>query len=122
MTSPRNNHSLAYILLAVLAVMAGIAVFSGRHAPQNESPELRLERSRGPGYFHLYPENVTGTLDPASASLQAKSVASRRQTPVQDVRRLIDDMTEGKGQVPPGHQKVNVHVLNQALDERWPIK
>ena len=61
-------------------------------------------------------------ISPAAALFQVPRVARERKVSEDDVRRLIDEHTEGRQWGFLGESRVNVLLLNLALDERWPAQ
>ncbi|HSV28785.1 MAG TPA: potassium-transporting ATPase subunit KdpC [Candidatus Omnitrophota bacterium] len=61
-------------------------------------------------------------ISPATASYQVKRVAAYRHVPVEEVRKLVTEHTEGRELGLLGEPRINVLKLNLALDERWPMK
>jgi K+-transporting ATPase ATPase C chain len=61
-------------------------------------------------------------ISPAAALFQVPRVARERKVSEDDVRRLIDEHTEGRQWGFLGEPRVNVVLLNLALDERWPAQ
>ncbi|MGQ9370487.1 potassium-transporting ATPase subunit KdpC [Azospirillum sp. ST 5-10] len=57
-------------------------------------------------------------ISPAGAAFQAERVAAARNVPVARVRALIEAFTEGRALGLFGEPRVNVLLLNLALDER----
>lgn len=60
-------------------------------------------------------------VSPAAAAYQAARVAAVRGAPVEEVKALIAKYTEGRTFGLLGEDRVNVLLLNLALDERYPI-
>jgi K+-transporting ATPase ATPase C chain len=61
-------------------------------------------------------------ISPASAAAQAERVAAARDIPVQQLQALIDTHTEGRDLGFLGEPRVNVLLLNLALDRLYPEK
>jgi len=61
-------------------------------------------------------------ISPANADIQAARVAKARGQSIDDVRALIARHTEGRDLGLFGEPRVNVLLLNLALDERFPAK
>lgn len=61
-------------------------------------------------------------ISPATAAYQVKRVAAYRHVPVEEVRKLVTEHTEGRDLGLLGEAHINVLNLNLALDERWPMK
>lgn len=58
---------------------------------------------------------------PAAAIYQSQRVAKFRHVPVEDVRKLVTEHTEGRELGLLGEARVNVLKLNLALDVHWPL-
>lgn len=61
-------------------------------------------------------------ISPASAHLQIARVAKARNASESDVARIVEQVTEARDLGFLGEPRVNVLLLNLALDERWPGK
>jgi potassium-transporting ATPase KdpC subunit len=59
-------------------------------------------------------------ISPAAALFQVPRVARERKVSEDEVRRLVDAQTEGRQGGFLGEPRVNVLLLNLAMDERWP--
>ena len=59
-------------------------------------------------------------ISPAAALFQIPRVARERKVGEDEVRRLVDAQTEGRQWGFLGEPRVNVLLLNLAMDERWP--
>ncbi|MCR6630558.1 MAG: potassium-transporting ATPase subunit C [Magnetospirillum sp.] len=101
-------------LIAVLAFIVFAVVLADRQGPQPPAVDLR--------YFHPRPGASGQFADLGYASIQVKSVAASRHVPVQEVRRLMGEYTIGRDGPMIGRQRVDIPKLNEALDERWPMK
>lgn len=80
---------------------------------------------KGPVPADLVTASASGLdphISPATAAYQVKRVATYRHVPVEEVRKLVADQTEGRELGLLGEARVNVLKLNLALDERWPMK
>lgn len=125
-----GRHGTKFPILAVFAILAVTAmmVLNGRDNSPAQPQDMggSTETANLPPndlrYFHPLPGKSSATLNPADASIQVKGVAANRHVSPQEVRKLMEEHTEGRGQEPQGRQRINVEELNQALDEHWPIK
>ncbi len=61
-------------------------------------------------------------ISPESAKVQSSRVAMSRRMPVPDVERLIQQFTQGRDLGFLGEPRVNVLLLNLALDNQYPVK
>ena len=61
-------------------------------------------------------------ISPASAEVQAARIAQARGISLQQVRQLIEESTEGRTLGVLGEPRVNVLLLNLALDQKFPRK
>jgi potassium-transporting ATPase KdpC subunit len=92
---------------------------------KNLAAYLKLERPYTPGLTRsgvpadAVQTNASGVdphISPANAQIQANRVAKVRGLPLDRVRQLIDDNTDGRGLGLLGEPGVNVLTLNLALD------
>jgi K+-transporting ATPase ATPase C chain len=61
-------------------------------------------------------------ISPATAEMQVARVAAARGTSAASVREVVGRHTEGRDLGVLGEPRVNVLMLNLALDERFPVK
>ena len=61
-------------------------------------------------------------ISPESAKVQSSRVAMSRGMPAPDVERLIQQFTQGRDLGFLGEPRVNVLLLNLALDDQYPVK
>jgi K+-transporting ATPase ATPase C chain len=87
-------------------------------------------RKENPGFSGPIPADLTTTsasgldpdISPASAYAQAPRVAQARKVDEQQVRELIDKSIEGRTAGLLGDPRVNVLLLNLAMDEKLPVR
>lgn len=80
---------------------------------------------KGPVPADLVTASASGLdphISPASAAYQVKRVAATRHVPVDEVRKVVAQYTEGRELGLLGEMRINVLKLNLALDERWPLR
>jgi K+-transporting ATPase ATPase C chain len=63
---------------------------------------------------------VDPDISPQAAAYQARRVAAARGVAVDQVRALIERYTNRSGAIIGAPERVNVLLLNRALDEQWP--
>ncbi|HEY3443656.1 MAG TPA: potassium-transporting ATPase subunit KdpC [Paludibaculum sp.] len=61
-------------------------------------------------------------VSPATAAVQTERIAQARGASPEQIRQLVDQHTEGRDLGLLGEARVNVLVLNLALDERFPFQ
>lgn len=100
-------------LIVIMALIVLAVVLADRQGLQPTPVDLR--------YFHPRADATDPNADIGYASMQVKSVAASRHVAVQEVRRLMEENTINRNEM-IGRQRVDVPKLNEALDERWPMK
>lgn len=61
-------------------------------------------------------------LSPASAAVQIQRVAKARAISVDQLKPVVDQLTEGRDLGVLGEPRVNVFALNLALDQKFPVR
>jgi potassium-transporting ATPase KdpC subunit len=61
-------------------------------------------------------------ISPASAALQIERVAKARAISADQLKPIVDQLTEGRDLGFLGEPRVNVFALNLALDEKFPVR
>ena len=87
-------------------------------------------RADNPAYSGSLPADLATTsasgldphLSPASAKVQVQRVAAARGVQSAALEQLVDQLTEGRDLGFLGEPRVNVLLLNLALDEKFPAK
>ena len=83
----------------------------------------RKENPGAPVPIDLVTSSASGLdpeVSPAAALFQVPRVARERHVSEDGIRRLVDAHTEGRQWGFLGEPRVNILLLNLALDERWP--
>lgn len=103
---------------------------SSRKLVDDVAARVAAERKANPDEPGPVPADLVTTsasgldphISPATAAFQVKRIAAHRHVPVDEVRRLVTEHTEGRELGLLGEARINVLKLNLALDERWPMK
>ena len=83
----------------------------------------KKENPRAPVPIDLVTTSASGLdphVSPAAAQFQVPRIARERNVSEDEVRRLVERQTEGRQWGFLGEPRVNVLLLNLALDEQWP--
>ncbi len=93
---------------------------------KDSAQKLKTEQQiAGPLPADLITASASGLdphVSPASAQLQVARVANARQANPAEVTRLVEQFTEGRDLGLLGEPRVNVLLLNIALDDKFPLK
>lgn len=96
--------------------LAGYVALEGPYTPGLDAAGVPVDAATDSG------SGVDPHISEANARIQANRVAKVRNLPVDRVRQLIDDHTDGRFLGLLGEPGVNVLELNLALDKEAPIK
>jgi potassium-transporting ATPase KdpC subunit len=95
-----------------------IKAFNDTKAPLIFTPKLKIPADAVTGSA----SGLDPDISPANADLQAQRVAKARDISVNQVRGLIARATEGPALGFIGEARVNVLLLNRALDQKFPAR
>lgn len=96
----------------VEGVAAAVETVRAAHPDQKEPVPVDLVTASASG---LDPH-----ISPAAAAYQVKRVALARKVSVEEVQKLLAEHVEGREVGLLGEPRVNVLILNLALDDKWP--
>jgi K+-transporting ATPase ATPase C chain len=92
---------------------------------KQDTERLQAENPGKPVPIDLVTTSASGFdphISPAAAEFQIPRIAADRKAPEADIRKLVNDHTEGRTWGLLGEPRVNVLELNLALDAHYPIK